>query len=342
MNKAASNLAVLNSHLFHFFTFREYVAAAGQDIQDWNVVIYYSRSEESFLTCYVDYLISINFINYMMVCVAEQSLNSKWAIIRSTFVVPRLVRRQLGRTTFTQILLCNYNSWSTRLLPNVFSYDKLIYIDEGNSTIDIAEQRRNYSQSASLLNRVLRWLPLFSFPRVATFFTRYRNVSFRPVDEILICRYSHLLQSAGELQDVVIFLGSPLAKVGYVTEENYVEEVMKVNAYYAQRGLSMQYKAHRHEPDRVVALLRARGLSILEDARPIEVVLLAGDIKPTYVASFVTSAFETIALIFDRQINLASFRIHGGRLNGTHVGFEKQYTHYLANTEEMNIEVVPI
>ncbi len=263
VRKNYQHLAILNSHVFHFVTLLEYIRTNKQDPTDWFLFVYYESDRRDLLRVYTNYLRQEGFGNYRFfpMRVVEGKI-SRLNRLRTIAAMAAAVLVGWGTITVGTLLIGNYKSQLVRIFPHLLRYRELIYLDEGDSTLTVARER-------SLAN----WRNRFDFtgfPRVATFFTRYPELQFGPLDRVIPCDYTHTLRRARGPVDTqkVIFLGTALPRYKYMTEETYTGLVLAIARSYAERGIAFLYKAHRMEGKSLLTTLKAGGVELVQDDGP--------------------------------------------------------------------------
>ncbi|WP_420458066.1 polysialyltransferase family glycosyltransferase [Neolewinella sp.] len=337
------HLAILNSHVFHFVTLKEFAATRGHSLTDWFVFIYYESDRRDLLDVYKAYLEKEQFVNYRFFPIAAvNGRTSKWSRSKNIAAMLSHLLFRWNTRRFQTLLLGNYSSVSVRVFPNLLHYDELVYTDEGDSTLAVAKQRHALPGGPGVAR--LHPRRLLRFPDAATFFTRYKELAFGHSDRVIHCDYRHTLRRKRTAVNThqVLFLGNPYPKYDYILEQEYANLVRRVAGSYQKQGISFLYKPHRMESENLLAALGADGIEIIRDGRPIEVYLGEMEVWPLHVASFLTTAFSTLASVFSGELKIVAYRLSKETFLKKQEHFTAQYAYYEEHQREMNIELVEL
>lgn len=228
----------------------------------------------------------------------------------------RTFRRKLDRIAAslgkvdTLVAGCYFNE-RVRHFANTLPHDRLVLLDDGTTTLQIAEARRRYATgevvqpsdhwTQPLMNRLLGWHP--EQEKRATFFTVY-DLDLPSTDTLIHHSYEYLRQCSAEVgqSNEVLFLGMSLYWEG-VDEDEYIRQLRRVERHYA--GSEIVYVPHKGEkPNRVERIRRELGWTVRSYGVPIEYQLAMRGPLPRVLASFFSSALENCRIIFDSQFTI--------------------------------------
>ncbi|WP_343859876.1 polysialyltransferase family glycosyltransferase [Aliiglaciecola litoralis] len=92
----------------------------------------------------------------------------------------------------------------------------------------------------------------------------------------------------------VLFLGQPLAKYGYITQDSYVAHVKAVRQFYS--GMDFQYLAHPREDGSYLEELQDNdGVILVKTQLSVEQYLLQSSLPPSVLSSFFSAALWYVA-----------------------------------------------
>ncbi|VAW63381.1 hypothetical protein MNBD_GAMMA11-1570 [hydrothermal vent metagenome] len=201
---------------------------------------------------------------------------------------------------------------------NITNHDELVFLDDGNGTINYAERRRvgaNAVSGISMKKKVKLYAKRL-FQRVqdqekesACFFTAY-DISPGDKDKVIKNNFLYLKSKVSEAPSIneVYFIGSPLSEVGIVSSDYYVDHLNRIKKYFKNKKIV--YIAHRRDSEKKLQIIKDKlGISVVFFDYPIEYQLAFVGPRPLILASFFSAALDSCRLIFGEKINLVSFKI---------------------------------
>jgi hypothetical protein len=239
------------------------------------------------------------------------------------------------------LVLGNYCLDHMRHFANALSHEKLILIDDGTTTLDIADDRRRYaagrsprvrrSRTDALVNFLIGWR--LGHRDRATFFTVY-DMDVGSADTLVRHSYDYLRGRASEFEcnGEVLFLGQTIYYEG-ISEDAYLDELRRVGAHFA--GDTLVYAPHKGEkPDRVERIRQELGWEIRRYDAPIEYQLAMRGPLPRILASFYSSALENCRLIFGSRLMIESVYLDPGLVPRAAAFVRSVYDYYESKTSE--------
>jgi hypothetical protein len=134
-----------------------------------------------------------------------------------------------------------------------------------------------------------------------------------------------------KIKSGVLFLGSKLSEVGIMSEESYINYIIKISKYYNNREII--YVSHRGEDDnKLLQLSKILNLNILKLDYPIELYPIFTNEITQDIASFYSAALVSISILYPNTI-VKSFLIKEPLIYKSEI---KALYEYL----EQNLEVV--
>jgi hypothetical protein len=226
----------------------------------------------------------------------------------------RALRKKLDRIAASigraeNLLVGCYFNERVRHFANVLPHDRLVLLDDGTTTLQIAEARCRHAAGGvahpyrrwtePLVNRVLGWNPRQRDR--ATFFTTY-DLEIPPTDRLIRHSYEYLrsCSAAREHRDEVLFLGMSLYWEG-VDEDTYLAQLRRVADHYA--GADLVYAPHKGETEeRIERISQLPGWTVRRHEGPVEYHLAMHGPVPRVLASFFSSALENCRIIFGSDL----------------------------------------
>jgi len=210
-----------------------------------------------------------------------------------------------------RLFIGNYYLEHMRHVANVLPHDRLVLLDDGTTTLDIAEQRRRHAEGkpaqpgkswrARLVDRAIGWK--LGHPAHATFFSMY-DLNLSPADSLERHDYSFLRARAMRVErgSEVLFLGQTIYYEG-IAEEEYLARLRCVATHYGvDRFVYVPHKGEHR--DRVRHIREELGLAVRTFDVPIEYQLAMRGPLPGVLASFYSSALENCRLIFGADLTI--------------------------------------
>lgn len=232
------------------------------------------------------------------------------------------------------LFIGQYHEPIARHFSNVLPYKTLYLIDDGTSTLETNDERKQVADSRTLAEKLKaaaknRMIGLRNeqAERV-TFFTAY-DIDARPGDTVVPNRYAHFRRRVAEVppNGEVWFLGEPLALDGYLAEETYLRYLKSAQRYY--RDKRFVYLPHSREQGADVERIKTTlGCEVRRFGLPIELALSRADRHPSDVASFISSALPNCRIMFGSTLQLTSVYLEPKHLWRHHVYVESVYRHF--------------
>ena len=165
------NLAVMNDHVFHLVTLQEYILAMGENIGDWHIVIYHNTALPELRAMCEEHLKKAGFTNYAFI---EYKILKNVPILATVtlqvFSILRYLILEARQLTYQTVAIGNYASRVCQSIASFTRSEKLVYIDEGYSTLGVAKTRSQPAHERSTFRNFLRRLPTLRGNKEVTFF----------------------------------------------------------------------------------------------------------------------------------------------------------------------------
>ncbi|RDH81536.1 MAG: hypothetical protein DIZ80_15780 [endosymbiont of Galathealinum brachiosum] len=238
---------------------------------------------------------------------------------RSFFYVPRLnkISRYLGDVEYIVVGYTNYVYMNHFI--NVTPHRELVFLDDGNGTLDLSEKRKNgFNKNSNI--KLSKKIKLYGKRLIqgikeqeedkACFFTAY-DISVRSTDRVVKNEFNYLRSNVDSLPtiDEAYFIGSPLSEITIITQDEYLTQLSKVKKYFGQKPLI--YIAHRRDSAEKLDLIKNKlGIKVVLFDYPIEYQLAFIGPRPIVLASFYSAALDSCRLIFGDELKIISFRLN--------------------------------
>lgn len=184
----------------------------------------------------------------------------------------------------------NYDSGFFRLIVGRFKCDDIFLLDDGNKSIRI--------QSEFNKDRFFHLFTMFDLqPFSGQKVVKNNYSSIRGLDD-----------SSTSVDSTVLFLGSGMSEIGIVTELYYLHLISSISSHYKSHGIKVIYVPHRAEKDSKLEQIQLNdNLEIVKLNYPIELFGIYGDVKPTLISSFCSTAILTVKMIYDMEVECFHF-----------------------------------
>jgi hypothetical protein len=210
------------------------------------------------------------------------------------------LRLALGRLqeSVSRVYIGNYAAGMAVAAANLFPSAEHYLLDDGTSSINFPAFRYNGVRPEHL--PASKNLPLLGYstrlPNALTFFSLY-DVSLRAPDRLRPNRLTFLHDALKfDPEGPVFFIGSCLPDVEVITFDQFFELFRAARRWLGDR--LMIYYPHRRElMDRKRAFFQDVGVAIAAPELPFELELIHGDRKPSAVATFYSTALDTLRII---------------------------------------------
>jgi len=210
------------------------------------------------------------------------------------------LRLALGtlRRNVSRVYIGNYAAGMAVAAANLFPDAEHYLLDDGTSTINFPAFRYEGRRPEHLPAGCS--LPLLGYetklPAKLTFFSIY-DVGVQPPDEARRNRLKFLQNRLQfELGGPVFFIGSCLPDVEVISFEQFFQLFRAVRHRLGEREIV--YFPHRRELlDRKREFFREMGVRLAQPDLPFELELVHGSIKPSVVATFYSTALDTLRII---------------------------------------------
>jgi hypothetical protein len=260
----------------------------------------------------------------------------------SAFTIARINRLASHMTDVGYLFMGDYNNKFMRHFLNVTRHKETVLLDDGTATLDVARSR-DTGESQRAPNSLYKRMKLGAKrifqglndkrPDKVEFFTAY-NVEVNAPDILERNQFTYLRNNAGALRvtNDVYFLGSPLSEVGLMVEKDYIDQLKMVrNKFY---GREFIYVTHRREDSRKLDFIKANtDIKICSFEYPVEYQFAMIGPRPDTVVSFITSALDTLHVIFGSTITIISYKLIKGSY-GDVERIEAVYNHYLTHASD--------
>lgn len=237
------------------------------------------------------------------------------------------------RLQFARVVIGEYRLTLLRHLVHRLRPAEVVLLDDGNGTLLLAEHRRDGTSARrglpaveprltgvpqSRLRRALHGVVrLDARPLDAlTYFTIY-DLPGSGHDRVVRHTYAHLRArfATPAVSDRAVFVGSSFAETGIMTVDAYLDVV---RAATEQAGTSLEYLPHRREePAKLARIERGLGLRVVTPEAPLELAFLQAGTVPATVYGVLSTALDTLAVLFGERISLRALRPPAQALNPT-------------------------
>jgi hypothetical protein len=250
-----------------------------------------------------------------------------------------------------EIAIGDYRSRECRHLASLFPSSRVVLLDDGSATHQIARFRRNphdpslapmFPRNDFRAFRLKLWADVaLPFIDRLTFFSHY-TITTPAHDEVIAHRYefwrSQVRAKPRQPADGVLFLGMSHVEKSLTTRSRYLNTLKKIRRFYLERPII--YRPHRDETAEKLDAVRELGFIIAEpDITPIEFLLIESPTLPAEVASIASSALDNLAIIFADLLTLRCFTPEPDYCNARMAGHFSDILRYHAGGAHNNLEV---
>lgn len=219
------------------------------------------------------------------------------------------------------------------LIANNINFNKVCLLDDGGQTLNLPWMFKNIKELNKRRHKrkdtIVRFFGLKGCDRKRIdIFTMYQLHTIPNICNITRNNFKYTkskIVNAKENIDDIYFVGSSLINARVIKPDEYYSYLKKIILYYKNKNLL--YLPHRNE-DIHLLLKNIPNIEILETNVPIELYFLLNKINPRHIASFYSTALESLKIIYDVD-NVDSFVINDKLLSVNHKKIIKdQYAHY--------------
>jgi hypothetical protein len=185
--------------------------------------------------------------------------------------------------------ICTFSS-------KIFRHNKLIYLDDGVSTLSIPESLKENYEIYDNLNSFNPYYKFLSKPTNFTLFTIFSDIFENGKYQIDIMQnelsfYSSMLKGKSK-SNAVFFIGDPLIEDGLISKAKYDKIVFSLNSKY-----DLIYFPHRRESLNKIDCYKRMGIEVSITKTPFENYLLFTEIIPSKIISFNSTASVTSSIL---------------------------------------------
>lgn len=218
---------------------------------------------------------------------------------------------------FTKIFLGNYGSKFMQFITPFRS--SIILLDDGAGSINV--------QSEFTPTKFHDWFTLFDLdPFPSQIITPN---TYRELHKILPNKFN-------QNKETVLFIGSKISETGITAEENYLHLIKKIALRFSDKKII--YVAHRGESDlKLQQLEKISNLKVTLLDYPIELLSIYGDITPSKIVSFYSTALITLSKIYDVETIAFKFDYSLSEHRDAIDRVYDYYAKYISVIEEKNI-----
>lgn len=242
--------------------------------------------------------------------------------LRSIRTIKATARRVATLSTpVVRYFVGDYNADHMRHVSNVVTADRVVALDDGVATLQIAGRRHRGIDRWSKLHLKRRAKSSAFGLRLEeadslTFFTAY-DIRGGHGDRIVRNRFERLrsmMESHTGPRYGAAFIGQPLVEEGIVSRKVYMDGI---RWFLAQESVeSGRYFAHRKEEHRKLEIVeRETGWEVVRPDRPIELWLAERAGGPSVIGGFYSSALWNLSILFEGAATVVSMRLDPGALN---------------------------
>jgi hypothetical protein len=233
-----------------------------------------------------------------------------------------------------------YNSIISYFINKVKPKEFFI-IDDGVKTIKISELIKDGKLDKKGLVRGIKD-KLMNSSRAyiynAKFFTIYDEVEIFLPNRVIKNNYSAFKEHVSSInkENIIYFIGTNLLERSIKTEEIFEQELKKVVLHYKKKNQKLIYILHRYEDiDYLNTLSKEYDFEAVKFDNIIEVELLKRGTVPMGVASFASTAVETIKMIYG--VDATIFELEN---SGIFEKYQEVFFKLYNNFREKGVDVV--
>lgn len=215
-----------------------------------------------------------------------------------------LFLRRIKQELRLKISSCYYGAYNSIIssLINDIKPKELIIVDDGVKTLEMARLVESAKIDKKSFFKKIRNSVLSSdtaFLYSSSFFTIYDLSRYKIKNRVILNDYRFFRSSIKNLQkkDVVYFIGTNLNEKILKDISRFEEYMKKIAAYYGDKKLI--YILHRYEsPEFIGSLADRYGFEYVKFDGPIEVEIAAAGFLPSEIATFGSSAVDTLSILY--------------------------------------------
>jgi hypothetical protein len=227
-----------------------------------------------------------------------------------------------------------YNSIISYFINKIKAKDFFI-VDDGVKTLEISELIKDRK-----LDKKGFLKPSRDYIYEAKFFTIYYEVEKFVPNRVIKNDYVAFKEHISTIkkENIIYFIGTNLLEKSMKTEEVFEKELRKVLSHYKNKNQKLIYILHRYEDsDYMNSLSKKYDFESLKFANIIEVELLKRGTVPVGVASFASTAVETINMIYG--VDTTIFELEN---SGIFEKYQEVFAKLYDNFREKGVEVVKL
>ncbi|MBG6236590.1 hypothetical protein IWX76_003184 [Pedobacter sp. CAN_A7] len=341
-NTESKGYVVLNGQMFHIIRLLEYLHIAKIEPRNVKLAIYYDEKKKNSISDYKQILIKYGFVDVKYWCLKQT--NRSYILMWNKMKISKEIINWFGVRSCSTLILGNYLSEINLNIVNQINAVQSVFLDEGNSTVAIAEKRvSNYEYRNPSIRLALKFLFNYnlSSPNKVVFFTSYPHINVRDVDNIITCDFSFFKKGfpiKKIKENTMLILGSPLVEYGYMEQSYYSKNIKDIKDHLDAVEV-FYYLPHPNETKENIDKVIALGLILVTSNMPIELLLSFQEENPKYICSFVTTAFDTLRQILPEDICLRSFYIKEDDFKKYPISWHKIYENY-QNLQSSNFKLI--
>ena len=235
----------------------------------------------------------------------------------------------------------------------------LLFSGKGRPPINVQHSTRtiHFTDGIEVLSRVSQYIAPHHFlhfkrQKIAELFTPYPTNSC-PQANIQYNQFTGFRSlvskqiNKAQITETVLFVGAYLTETPFsdtpiskLSQDEYVNFILKLADYYRAKGLSFEYAPHHFEGENKLLELEMRGVTIYENQGGIEITLLKSARLPRVIAGFHSSALYHICKMFP-DIKPISYQLNPNIINYKYREiFDTSFSFYRNLIESINFEEI--
>lgn len=206
-----------------------------------------------------------------------------------------------------RLFMGDYRSWYVPYLIKKCLAEDYYLLDDGNATIDLQKNylpRGRYYFGEGLRGYIKKWLLFLLGPqsnKIMNLFTCFNLEPYCTQQSIIRHNFEYFrARSLSKLVDSssVYFFGGPFSELGFMTLEQELNFLNKVNNKYLDKNINLIYVPHRRDSANKMKLINSSlRIRVYEIKYCAEIDFILSHVVPVGIASFYSTVLYTLPKI---------------------------------------------
>ena len=232
---------------------------------------------------------------------------------------------------FSKIIIGDYLNPTHKLLASYYNNNELIYLDDGNSSIEIFKYKSKLAKRRSINNFLKINISniLLHSRKKHTFFSVFPTKNDFFINKTNKLNFLKNKINIVDNRNDIYILGSNIYLMNYITGDKYIEYLKKTICSLNKNNTNSKiyYCPHRGENIKdIEKICEKLKLNIFQTQKTIEIDIVEKGIIPKIIVGFGSTALYTLKILFDEiQIYLIKLPTNNKNVNNTYNLIYKVY-----------------